>query len=459
MTWAAWISRAAEAKGAPADYVATSLLSVAGSLIGNARWVTPWDGWSEPPILWTMLIGQPSANKSPALDVITDPLKALQKRVRQAAANEHDEWAERKEAADIALSAWKQSAQKAVKDGEDPPHKPTECDPGPEPHLPLLAVNDSTIERWAAILEAQPRGALNMRDELSGWLGNMSRYANGGSDKPFWLEAYGGRAYSVERMSRNSHVDRLTIGVLGGIQPDKLSRLLLNVDDDGMLARFMPIWPEPVPIVQPNVGPDCAYAERAFERLYGLRLTSEADGSVRPWFVPLSDNARVMLTRFRLWARGQEAEHTGLLVSFIGKLPGIAIRLALILSYLDWVEADGQPEPHEVTEVHLGRACHFVDAYLLPMAERAYAGASVSRTECAARALAKLIVNEQINAFTVRDIQRRNRSGLNEKKGIEAAISDLVQADWIAEARTPHGKAGGRPRIEYLVNPKLGRLK
>ena len=455
--WSRWITQAAEAKGAPTDYVGASLLSSAGSLIGNARWVSPWDGWSEPPILWAMLIGQPSANKSPALDVVIDPLKALQKRVRQAAAVEHEVWEDRREAAELALSAWKQGAAKAVKDGKEPPTKPDACDPGPEPHLPILAVNDATIERWAAILEAQPKGALNMRDELAGWLGNMSRYANGGSDKPFWLEAYGGRPYSVERMSRNAHVDHLTIGVLGGIQPDKLSRLLLKVDDDGMLARFMPIWPEPVAIVQPSVGPDCAFAEAAFERLYALRQPQDGSGVLRPWFIPLSETARAMLTEFRKWGREQEAKHTGLLVSFIGKTPGIAIRLALILAYLDWATSQDKAEPAEVSEAHLGRACHFIEAYLLPMAIRAYAGACVSAEERSARALAKLIRNEGLSTFTLRDVQRRNRSELSGKEDIKAAIDVHIQAGWVAEQRIDAGLKGGRPRTEYSVNPKIWR--
>lgn len=58
---AAWVRDAAEAKGAPPDYVLAALLAVAGSTIGNARWVAPWRGWAEPPVLWAMCIGLPSA--------------------------------------------------------------------------------------------------------------------------------------------------------------------------------------------------------------------------------------------------------------------------------------------------------------------------------------------------------------------------------------------------------------
>jgi hypothetical protein len=46
-----WVEDAAEAKGAPPDYVFAALLSVVGATIGNARWVSPWRGWNEPPVI------------------------------------------------------------------------------------------------------------------------------------------------------------------------------------------------------------------------------------------------------------------------------------------------------------------------------------------------------------------------------------------------------------------------
>ena len=38
---AQWVADAAEAKGAPPDYVFAALLAVAGATIGNTRWVSP----------------------------------------------------------------------------------------------------------------------------------------------------------------------------------------------------------------------------------------------------------------------------------------------------------------------------------------------------------------------------------------------------------------------------------
>lgn len=453
--WSRWIATAAEAKGAPPDYVAAALIAATGSLIGNARWVAPWEGWAEPPVLWAMLIGTPSAGKSPALDAVVSPLRKVETRVQSAAEAEIAEWQKRAQLAKPIREAWEKAVKAAVAREEEPPEMPEAGDAGPTPHMPRLMVSDATIEALAEILSMQPKGPLLMRDELSGWLGNLSRYANGGSDGPFWLEAYGGRCYPVERKGKPPlRVSRLTIGVLGGIQPDRLTGLLVNAADDGMLARHMPVWPDPVPIKRPERRSDDAFVERAFERFRTLDLVVDEHGA-RPWLVPFDEEARALMERFMHWLREAEQAEAGLMVSLIGKGRGFAARLALILAYLDCA-ASGAEEPRSIDADHFGRACHFVTEYLVPMARRAYAEASVPREERGAQRLARLIMDNDWKAFTSRDVQRAARAGIREKSEIEGALDVLVQAAWVraeAPATTPKG---GRPRVTYRVNPRIG---
>ena len=221
--WGTWIADAARTASAPPDYGGMALLAIAGSLVGNARWVTPWPGWSEPPVIWAMLIGNPSAGKSPALKSVTAPLRALERRVREAAKLTHNAWLETAKAAEAHQKAWEREVDAAVKAGRASPPRPSEAIPSEEPHIPRLTVNDVTTEVLGVILGRQPRGTLMVRDELAGFFGDMNRYNNGSGDRPFWLEGYGGGEFSVERLSRDPvTIDRLTVGVLGGIQPDRL---------------------------------------------------------------------------------------------------------------------------------------------------------------------------------------------------------------------------------------------
>lgn len=452
---AQWVENAAEAKGAPADYVFAAMLAVAGATIGNARWASPWKGWNEPPVIWTMCIGLPSAGKSPAIDAALQPLRKAERPLREAAKAQHKAWAEKSELAKLEEQTWKEGAKAAIKAGETPLDRPTGCDAGPPPHIPRLVVNDGTIERLGAILAKQPRGTLQMRDELAGWLEGMARYSGGGSDRPFWLEAFGGRGFTVERMGREPlTIDRLTIGVLGGIQPDRLKSLLFKSDDDGLLARFLPIWPEPAPLRRPQFWADEALMETALERLLTLELATDEAGEPRPWFIAFTEDARGLMDDFRKAVREWEAVADGLMLSFIGKLPGMAARLALVLGFLDWA-ADGADEPREITMQHFGRAAHLVEAYLLPMARRAYADAATPKPERAARRLVGIIREQGWQRFTSRDVLRLDRLGLARKAELDPALVLLTDGDCIRPIETTVNPHGGRPTRLFLVNPAI----
>lgn len=454
---AQWVADAAEAKGAPADYVFAAVLSVAGATIGNARWAAIWHGWAEPPVIWAMGIGLPSAGKSPAIDAALQPLRKAERPLRDAAEAQRKAWTEKAELAKLAEQTWKEAAKAAIKAGDTPPDRPKGCDAGPPPHIPRLVVNDGTIERLGAILAQQPRGTLQMRDELAGWLEGMQRYAGGGTDRPFWLEAFGGRGFTVERMGREPlTIDRLSIGVLGGIQPDRLKSLLFKSDDDGLLARFLPIWPEPAPLRRPQAWADESLMEGALARLLTLDLVTDEAGELRPWFIPFTEGARGLMDDFRLAARGWEGRAEGLLLSFLGKLPGLTARLALVLAFLDWA-ADGADEPREITVQHFGRAAHLVEVYFLPMARRAYADAATPKPERAARRLVGIIREQGWQRFTSRDVLRLDRAGLGRAADLNPALALLTEGECIRTVDPPVPPQGGRPQRLFLVNPALQR--
>jgi len=251
-------------------------------------------------------------------------------------------------------------------------------------------------------------------------------------------------------------VDRLSIGVMGGIQPDRLKTLLFKSDDDGLLARFVPIWPEPVPVQRPGAWGDEALIARAIGRLLALKMATNEKDELRPVFVRLSEPARDLMDAFRRACREWEADAAGLLLSFLGKLPGLAARLALVLAFLDYATGEGD-EPLEIEAGHFGRAAHLVEAYILPMARRAYAEASVPADERAARALVALVREQRWNGFTSRDVLRLERTGLDTARKLNPALTLLVEAEVLREIKTPPGPKGGRPGRLFAVNPAVHR--
>ena len=161
------------------------------------------------------------------------------------------------------------------------------------------SLSNVTVERWAALLQARPSGMFMFRDELAGHFLNMSRYTNG-QDNEFWLEAFNGKHYVVERQSAPAiNIPHLLIGICGGLQPDKLARSFEG-DDDGMYTRICFAWPSAA--AYRPLSDDVAELEpelvNAFSRLASLPCI-DADGNLVSRSVWLSDEARAEFEQFR----------------------------------------------------------------------------------------------------------------------------------------------------------------
>lgn len=441
--WAGWQKSAAEVKGAHVDYVALALLSVASAIVGNTRWAEPWDGWREPPIIWGMLIGDPSAGKSPALDAILDPIKEIDAELTREYKQERTEWADKDEVTRLMRSQWKADAKAALANDSHAPQIPDKARATPQPIRKRIRVTDVTTEKVAELVQATWRGLLLSRDELSGWLGSMDRY-NGGGDRPFWLEAFGGRSYTVDRKNSPDPIiiDHLSVAVLGGTQPDKLDTLLVRSGDDGLLARFLTVFPDPVKLKRPTVTLDTITPKRAFKRLHGLKAAVDEHGSKRPLFLLLNEDAQTCLHTFRVQCREWEGQSTGLMKSHIGKLPGLAVRVSMVLALLDWAIDNGAEVVSCITGNHLDRACHYVGEYLRGHAHRSYGVASVSSEISNARTIANIICEERLTTLNVRNLQHRSRPKLGKVPDIKAAFSVLIDAGWLVRTKV---STGGRP--------------
>jgi hypothetical protein len=116
------------------------------------------------------------------------------------------------EFAKAARERWVKEVRAAERLGALPPPPPLSA--ALEPQAPRLRQHDVTIERVATLLAtAAPKGLLIVRDELAGWIEGMRSYNRAG--RAFWIEAYGGRSYRVERQKHPEPivVPRLAVAV------------------------------------------------------------------------------------------------------------------------------------------------------------------------------------------------------------------------------------------------------
>ncbi len=294
-----------------------------------------------------------------------------------------------------------------------------------------------------------------MRDELAGWLLGLHTYNDAG--RAFWIEAYGGRSYTVEHQKSPEPiiVDRLAVAVTGTTQPNKLAQMFRDADD-GLLARFVWAWPDPLPFRIGTQAPATHWAIEALDRLRLLDLTPPTqDEALRPIMVPLVPSALAMMEAFGQDMQRRQQEAGGLMRSALGKARGLALRLSLMLQMLRWCGTEGMAPPLvEIGEDTFAGACNLVANYFMPTAERVFGDAAASAAERNAATLTGWIVRERAREVHVRRVQREVRlPGLNTADLIRAAAGVLAEAGWLRAIEA--GGKPGRPRAVYEVNPRI----
>jgi hypothetical protein len=454
--WETWITDAAMAAACPPDYVAAPLLATASVLIGNARWSQANAVWSEPPHLWICAVGDSGTGKSPGADcLMRDVVPEIERRMLGDYPDRRRAW----EAESVRLTAlhevWEKDVRTAQRLGTAPPLPPDPAPPAPQ--APRLRQNDVTVEKIASLLAAAaPKGLLVVRDEVAGWLEGMTAYNDAG--RAFWIEAYGGREYRVERQKNAEPIviRHLAVAVFGGTQPEKLARMMHKADD-GLLARMLWVWPDPVHFRLAGRAPNVAWATDALDKLRQLDMQASGDArGMKPRQMPLAPEALTLLEEFGQQMQARQATAGGLMRSAYGKARGLALRLALVLELLWWCGADGKCGPPTVISARaISAAVSLVGDYFMLGAERVYGDAAASRDDRNASTLARWIMREHATEVHVRRLQREVRlPGLNTAEDIHSAGRVLCDAEWL---RPPDlGTAfRQRGRAVYPVNPRL----
>lgn len=459
--WADWLKTAAICKNAPVDYVATAFLAGIAGMAGNSFSFSPWDGWQEPCILWAAIVGNPSSGKSPALDAITSPMQKLQHKTSIANQELLKEYRQKQVIQAEHEKAWKKACQKALRNNEEAPEIPKEAQEIYPPRLKSFVLHDVTIEKAAEILARNQRGITIIRDELSGLIANFER--RGGDDRQFYLEAYGGCPYSIQRVKYPDgfYVPMLAISLIGGVQPDKLNKLILSGDEDGFSARFLYTWPAAKAFHKPNDRMDMEMIEAAFKRLSYLEPCYDHDQKTTyPRTIRFSDEAESPLID---WLENQcqlEANRQGFMLHYIGKTRGQIVRLSGVLTLIDWLQTPvACLAPAQIEADAVERAIRLVRDYFLPMAERCTGDATLPEDQRDAKAIAEWLLKHKPRKINARAASRLSGFPVRkDSRRIDAAFDVLSNANWLAYAGERQGDSKGRAKKDFSVNPAIMRL-
>jgi hypothetical protein len=400
--------------------------------------------------MWTAVVGYSGTAKTPGIDVTKRALAQIEKDRKLKNGDLQRQHESQVEIAKAEYRKWQAAVDKAVEDGLQSPAMPRTAKV-PAPFVaPRLYVSSVTIERIAMLLAARPSGLLVIADELAGLFLNTSRYS-GGQDDEFWLEAWNGSHYVVERVNRPSvTVDNLLVGITGGFQPDKLVRSFEG-DADGMYARICFGWPEEPPY-QPLTN-DVAEIEpeiiNALNRI--INLPAEVEGSFTPTYLPLSASAAHKFEEFRRQAHATMAGLVGREREWWAKSQTHVLRLAGTLSYLGWA-IDGGDEPKFIEPDIAQAAIRLVRDYFWPHSRAALRQIGISQRHADARCVLLWVKAHNKNEISVLDARREALGQRLDAKQTQALLDSLVSTGWLRKNTAP---TGGRHRIRWEVNPLL----
>jgi hypothetical protein len=347
-----FIYAGAKAIGCDQSYIALPLLGCLARGIGNTRTIRLKRTWAEPAIIWAAIVGKSGTSKTPAMQLATNPLVQKQ----QEKFDQYDEdLATHKQAMleyDKQLSQWKK--KKGEKENK-PPWKPE------EPVCIRYYTSDTTIEALAVLLHKQSDGLLVMRDELSGWLNGIGEYKAGkGSDKGHWLACWSGAPMIVDRKTgpdKMLHIDRASVSLVGGIQPEILRRAMgAEHLHDGLCARLLLAMPQQRPVVWTDAVID-PFTEAGmgsiFEKLFTLEPAAQ-DGVEEPFPLDLTSDAKTLWIDYYNQHRAEQLDLDDDLSAAWSKLEAYAARFALLFQLCRWADGDGSDEHVDETSVEAG---------------------------------------------------------------------------------------------------------
>jgi hypothetical protein len=473
-----WIMDEAERMPCPPDYIAAAAIVMISSIVGARCGVRPksHDSWTVVPNLWGGVVGLPSTKKSPAIGAAMKPLGRLIEIIQKSHEHELHEHAIKKAIHDAKVKAMEARFNAAVKAAakggkcEDPEGAARALqelraeEPAP-PIVPRFKTNDSTVEKLGELLRDNPRGLLNVRDELVGLMASWEREGREG-DRAFFLEAYNGdQSFDTDRIGRGHiHIPNLCLSLFGGIQPDKLIAYLEMatgaLDNDGMLQRFQVlVYPDHRKWEWRDEPPDPDARERAYETIAGLvnfnpvawgatpagqydkfpafRFADDAQQTFIEWSIELHD-------------RRIRDESDPLVQQHLSKYDKLFPALALLFHLIDCTAHAVRGPITRTCAIRAAGWCEYLEAH----ARRCYGLLKDSGLRSAQALARNLERGELKNGFTAREVRRHQWTGLKTERSVETAIEWVEDCGWVRRMRPPFGQVG-RPTTRYEIHPDL----
>ena len=275
------IERFSNSLGVDKEVIASSVLTIVSSAIGNTIRVSPKYGYEVPVFIWLIIIAISGYGKTPAISTL---VRSVEKRQSKT----YREYSEKQK-------KYKESLRKSKKSGD------TEI--VDEPILEHSFASDTTVEALGDIFESSPRGILIHRDELAGLILGLNQYKGGsGNDKQHYLELFNCKPWKIDRKTGVKFIHNVGSSIIGGIQTTIMPKVFnLDAIGEGLLPRFLLQNTEHKPrkFQRQGIEPDdLKLWEDILEKCYEISLTLNDNGFVEPRVLILGEEALNLFEEF-----------------------------------------------------------------------------------------------------------------------------------------------------------------
>jgi hypothetical protein len=451
---------------APREFAAIGSLVMLASVIGTGCTIRPKqkDDWEVVPNMFGAVVARPGAMKTPALQEAMKPLKRL-----EALADEANQQKRKEYEADHAIYKGQQEnlrglarSQKGVEDTEKLKKQMIELEEPAKPTGKRYITNDSTTEKLTELLNENPRGLLNFRDELTGWFASLDKPGREG-DRAYILEAWDGNGSRMDdRIGRGSVLAKnLCLSILGGIQPTKLQAYLhgavQGLENDGLIQRFqLMVYPNEktwrlVDEYPDKEARDIVYA--LVEKLAGMDFTDygaiQTDSDKFPYMRFNYDGQQF----FNAWLTKLQSkiseEDNEMMHEHLSKYRSLMPSLALIFHLVEVAEGKVKGSVTLEAAQKAAQWCDFLEAH----ARRIYGLVSDISIKAASCLAAKIAKGEIQEGFTIREVRRKEWSFLTDTNIIRAACEELCDAGWLREQQLD-ATSTSKGKTVFLINPR-----
>ena len=470
-----WLTDIAHRMQVPLDFSATACVVMLSSIIGTRLSIRPKknDSWQVIPNLWGALIQRPSQLKSPPVQEVFKVLDKLEAESFKQNEDAEKTYQNENRKFEMKQKIYEDNLRKAMKKGDDlevgsaeNELEILESEPPDKPTTRRYQTQDATPEKLQDLLSVNPQGILVFRDELNGFLMSLEKEGHE-TARAFYLEGWnGGGSFTLDRITRGTvRSNLICISLFGTIQPAKIiphiRKAKSETGNDGLFQRFqIAVYPDAVKWSYIDKIPNQSAHSRAFKLIRRLTemnfrehdsVQNEGDGIP---FMKFSAEAQDL---FESWIKHLETnklnnlDEAPSLLEHFGKYRSLMPSLALIFHLLEIADSNRSGNVSLQATQQAAQWCEYLEKH----ARRIY-GMAEDIIARAAGSLSKKIKNGNLeDNFTAREVHRKGWELLTEIETVNAALTDLVEANWLREIPILPTEKGGRKTMNYQINPEI----